>query len=95
MQLVIVQSQLERKIIATHQSIFFVRNNDYNKSTYEFRYYYRFMIKPNLGLTMITQYKNEFNQNQNHPNHINHKKLVVSNEVYRIHHSSDIGRNKK
>ena len=53
------------------------------------------MIKPNLGLTMITQYKNEFNQNQNHPNHINHKKLVVSNEVYRIHHSSDIGRNKK
>jgi|GEM_PF-3195875 len=34
--------------------------------------------KPNLGLTMITQPKNEFNQNQNHSNHINHKKLVVS-----------------
>lgn len=53
------------------------------------------MIKYNLGLTMITQHKNKFNQNQNHPSHMNHKKLVVSNEVYRIHHSSDMGRNKK
>jgi hypothetical protein len=52
-------------------------------------------IKHNLGLTMINQHKNKFNQNLNHPNHINHKKLVVSNEVYRIHHSSDMGRNKK
>jgi|JI10StandDraft_1071094.scaffolds.fasta_scaffold80900_2 hypothetical protein len=51
--------------------------------------------KNNLRLTMINQHKNKFNQYQNHPNHMDHKKLVVSNEVYRIHHSSDMGRNKK
>lgn len=53
------------------------------------------MIKDDLGLTMINQHKNKFNQNQNHPSHMNHKKLVVSKEVYRIHNSSDMGRNKK
>ena len=40
-----------------------------------------------LRLTMTSLYKDKIRQEQNHPNHINHKNLWC---VCRIHHSSDV-----